>query len=101
MQTMETKARRHQNDANKDAADPTMDPSIDSDVLRSLVMDVTMERLTAISNAMVPVAATPMTTTYYSAINPYDQYLFKAKTKEGKYWWHIYHHQDHLRVEIG
>ena len=58
MQTMATKAQRHQNDANKDAADPTVDLSIDSDVLRSLVMDVTMEILTAISDTMIPVAAT-------------------------------------------
>ena len=70
---MATKARRHQNDVNKDAADPMVYPSIDYNVLRSLVTAVTMGKLNAISNAMVPVATTPMTTMYYSSINPYYQ----------------------------
>ena len=78
---MSTRAQRHQNDGDKDAAAP----AIASNVLTA----VTKSMMTAIANATIPVATTPKTITYFSAIDPYDKKSFETKTKEGKYWWHL------------
>ena len=77
---MAMRIRRHKNDSNKYAAAP----DTDYDVLRKFVMAVTMLMMTAIANATVPVAATPKTTMYSSAIEPYDNEPFKTNKKEGK-----------------
>ena len=82
---MAMRIRRHKNDSNKYAAAP----DTDYDVLRKFVMTVTMLMMTAIANATVPVAATPKTTMYSSAIEPYDNEPFKTNKKEGKLRWNL------------
>ena len=82
---MATRTRRQQNNGNKDAEEPATALSIDSNVLRSLVTDVTTAMTTAISNKTFPVSATPMTTTYSSTIDLYYRESFKTKSKEDKY----------------
>ena len=65
------------------------DPAISYDVLRILTTAVTKAITTAITNEMVPVAATPNNITYSSVINLPNNESFETKTKEGNYQWHL------------
>ena len=84
-QKMAMRAQNNKKDGDKDVAAP----AIVSNVLRSLVTDVIKAMTTAITNAMVPVAVTTKTITYYSAIHLYDKESFETNTKEGKYRCHL------------
>ena len=83
---MTPRARRSQGNRDKDAAYT----AIAFNVLRSLVTLVTQSMTTAIVNATFPGPVNTKTTTYYSAINLYDNELSETKTEEGKYQWHFY-----------
>ena len=65
---MAKRAQRNQNDGDEDAA--ALD--VASNVLRSLVLDVTKAMMNATVNAMVPVAVTSKNIKYSSAIDPYN-----------------------------
>ena len=77
--------RRNKGDRDEDTAPQSIAP----DILRSLVWAITQVMTTAIANATVPVPVTPNTITYSFAINPYNNELFKTKTRNGKYRWHL------------
>ena len=78
---MEKRSHRQKKGRNKDAAAQ----AINYDVLKSFITAVNTVMTTTIARKMLPVAATPNTTTYSSAINPYNNESFRMKTKEGKY----------------
>ena len=65
---MAKRAQRNQNDRDEDAA--ALD--VASNVLRSLVLDVTKAMMNATVNATVPVAVTSKNIKYSSAIDPYN-----------------------------
>ena len=78
---MEKKSHRQQKGGNKDAAAQT----INYDVLKSFITAMNTVMTTTIAKKILPVVATPNTSMYSSAINPYNNESLRMKTKEGRY----------------